>query len=532
MSVGDAVSAHEARKAATTEARELIAGLREKPWGQVSPSIYETGRLVALAPWLTGHERRVEYLLEAQRTDGGWGAAGGYALVPTLSAVEALLTTRWIAPSGASPKPLEAAHRGLRVLFRAMPDLGVNDLPDMPAIDLIAASLIEAVNLQLDDLPGWSGRRLPLPPGVTGDRLIKIKAGLEADVSLPDKLLHALEVAGAAARGAKKVRPGTTGAVGASPAATAAWLDEQGVRDPGNPARSFLATVAEQNGGPVPCGIPITVFERAWVLAALARVGIIMSAPPDLLRSLEAARRPGGTPAGDGLPADADTTSVALYALGLLGHAHPPDSLWAYDLGTHFCTWHGEDGFSVSVNAHVLEAFGQYLTMSVQPARRYAEVVAKLSALLCDRQRADGSWLDRWHASPYYATGCCALALARFGGASSADAVHKALRWILATQRPDGSWGHWDGTAEETAYSIQTLMLTSSEKDGGARREAAERGYTYLLRSGDWPGGPSLWHDKDLYRPTAIVNAAVLAAVHLMRPATDTPDARDSAIRK
>jgi squalene cyclase len=28
----------------------------------------------------------------------------------------------------------------------------------------------------------------------------------------------------------------------------------------------------------------------------------------------------------------------------------------------------------------------------------------KVSAWLCDQQLEDGTWLDKWHASPYYAT--------------------------------------------------------------------------------------------------------------------------------
>src|SRR5205814_1748241 len=73
--------------------QELLDGLVAEPAGQVSPSVYETGRVVALAPWLTGHVMRVVYLVTTQRPDGRWGPADdGYALVPTLSATDALLS--------------------------------------------------------------------------------------------------------------------------------------------------------------------------------------------------------------------------------------------------------------------------------------------------------------------------------------------------------------------------------------------------------------------------------------------------------
>nr|BFE77696.1 hypothetical protein GCM10020093_002970 [Planobispora longispora] len=139
--------------------------------------------------------------------------------------------------------------------------------------------------------------------------------------------------------------------------------------------------------------------------------------------------------------------------------------------------------------------------------------MARLAAWIRDRQEADGSWRDRWHVSPYYATACCAIALHEFGGEESADAVDRAAAWVLGGQRPDGSWGRWEGTAEETAYALQTLLLTGSARRD---REAVGRGYRRLLEIRD-RDAPPLWVDKDLYLPVVIVRAAVLGALHLAR---------------
>ncbi|WP_235558409.1 prenyltransferase/squalene oxidase repeat-containing protein [Sphaerimonospora mesophila] len=499
----------------TAGADELMRDLMARPWGQVSPSVYETGRLVSLAPWLVGHEARVAYLLATQRPDGSWGAPDGYALVPTVSATEAILSAGARGGNGADPATLRnSALRGVRALSGLLAETAAR-LPDMPAIELIVPDLVVRINAHLAAMPGSDVEPLRLPTGMSETPITLIRRRVESGSALPEKLLHAFEIAGDSAAGARMANPTPIGTVGASPAATAAWLGDGATADAGAgpAARRYLEAVALRHGGPVPVGLPITVFERGWVLSWLARARIPFDVPPEMLADLRAAIGPTGTPAGSGLPADADTTSVALYALALHGMPYEPESLWAFETPTHFCTWQGEDGSSVSVNAHVLDAFGQYVAVRPDAAARYAPVIGRLSAWLAERQRADGSWDDRWHASPYYATVSCALALAEFGGAAAEPAVRRAVRWVLETQRDDGSWGRWAGTAEETAYAMQVLLLAGQ---GERVEEAAARGYGYLLRaSADIVDGPPLWHDKDLYLPLAVVRAAVLAALHL-----------------
>ncbi|RQX42612.1 prenyltransferase, partial [Micromonospora chalcea] len=90
-------------------------------------------------------------------------------------------------------------------------------------------------------------------------------------------------------------------------------------------------------------------------------------------------------------------------------------------------------------------------------------------------------------------------------------AVERGVAWLLDTQRPDGSWGLWHGTAEETAYAV--LALAGAGRSGDARIAAAlARGRRRLSELDGCDDEPALWHDKDLYRPTQIVRAAVLAA--------------------
>jgi halimadienyl-diphosphate synthase len=193
------------------------------------------------------------------------------------------------------------------------------------------------------------------------------------------------------------------------------------------------------------------------------------------------------------------------------------ECLWSYELPTHFCTYHGERTASPSANGHVLEILQtakHHPDTTADQVRRYAKADSKITSWLLEHQRDDGSWADKWHASPFYSTQCCTLALARTDDPAATRALEQAVRWVLASQRPDGSWGQWTGTAEETAYAVQILLLSGSRNLTDAAAHAAARGHRFL-QQGTGTGQDALWHDKDLYHPRAIVAAAVLVSIHL-----------------
>jgi hypothetical protein len=322
--------------------------------------------------------------------------------------------------------------------------------------------------------------------------------------SLPATLRHSLEGFGVLAQGMSLRRFG--GAVGCSPAATAAWLGERNPPVEHRESVAYLETLQERHGGLAPVCAPVPVFERAWVVVALASAGVPVDVPRPLLIELENAFGRFGVAAGPGLPTDADDTATALCALCRTGRPRSPDPLWAYLANDHFSSFPGERTSSTTTNAHVLQAFDLCLDHGDEPRHRYLDTIAGLTAWLAEQQQPDGSWTDKWHASPYYATAACATALAPHGGA----AVGRAVAWVLETQRDDGSWGRWSGTAEETAYAVRTLLSTHH---GPYVRRAAARGCAFLLKSDH--EHPALWHDKDLYAPRRIVRAEVIAALWL-----------------
>ena len=490
------------------QGRRLLAEMSADPFGDFSPSVYETARLVTLAPAFAGHDGRIRYLLAGQDAAGHWGGPREYGLLPTLSATEALFAE--LARTRA-PQVTRAVRRGLRALFRILVPGNDVTLPDTVAVELLVPSLIGDINTQLaaletKPLPGldssFSGRRLSGPPGCHPGLLAALREGARSGRELPEKLGHSLEVLGPAGREAGFVRPDRFGA-GCSPAATAAWFGHGATNDNRHPALRYLETVQARHGGPVPVAAPLDVFERAWVVATFTAAGLPVAVPPGIVRGLRAALHEAGAAGGAGLPTDADDTSTVLHALANVGAPQQLDALWQYRTGEHFSTYPDERTPSVTTNAHVLQAF------SAQPhtGLHEAKAMRALSRWISAQQHEDGSWTDKWHASPYYATVCCFTALVDHQ--AGAAAARRAVRWVLATQRDDGSWGRWWGTAEETAYAVQILLRAGDP----ATEDAAARGCAFLL--GTRPSYPALWHDKDLYTPARIVRAEIIAALHL-----------------
>jgi halimadienyl-diphosphate synthase len=331
-------------------------------------------------------------------------------------------------------------------------------------------------------------------------------------------LAHYLELAGPGVVGAPEIRP-VNGAVCGSAAATAAWLGSD--RPLVGSSVRMLTGLQARHGGPVPAFTSQVFVAQAWSLSHLALAGVEGGVLVELRSALAAAMGssgvPGGLPGGPGLPADSDTTAVALFALARLGVLRPLDHLWEYDTGSHFVTVHPETEASTSANAHILLALGDHAARGGPAAARCAEAAARIAAWLRDQQRGDGCWLDKWHASPFYATRSCALAVHRYGGPDRAATVGRAVRWVLGRQRADGSWGRWRSTVEETAYAVQTLLHTGGRDPVVAR--AAARGCGFLLRhhGQDVRRHPPLFHGKDLVAIPNLVRAAALAALELAR---------------
>lgn len=494
---------------------KVVREVLSDPTGALPPSVYETARLVSLTPWLRGHDTRIAYLLEAQRADGSWGGPEGYALVPTLGATESLVRVlgRDREDGGDRARVESAAGRGLRAAQRHLTEAArAGVAPTVVAIFVVPA-LVQAINELLERDPAladsWlSGGRLERPPAMPDAPLTALREG---GFRASPLVGHYLELVGHVATQDRAFDPGGD-FLGCSPAATAAWLGE---RPPaGHPAIAVLEDLQAKHRGPVPALTSILFYERAWILGNLIEAGVERARVSALADDLP--RRVGelGAPTAPGLAYEAETTSVIVSALAELGGVQAPSFLWQYDAGTHFMATIPEKGASTSTNAHVLEAMGAYAKSAPSDAARYADAMRRIAVWLRERQHEDGYWTDKWHASPLFATMCCARALHRYGGDQLRDVVDRAVGWLVRSQRDDGSWGRWEATAEETAYAVQTLLYVCTTVAGDVERAVA-RGSSFLGRSGIDGPHPALWLGKELYAPVRIVQAAILGALKL-----------------
>jgi squalene-hopene/tetraprenyl-beta-curcumene cyclase len=156
-----------------------------------------------------------------------------------------------------------------------------------------------------------------------------------------------------------------------------------------------------------------------------------------------------------------------------------------------FCDF-GEviDPPSADVTAHVLEmqaAIGESDTPSALRGRAWLEAA----------QEPDGSWFGRWGVNHVYGTGAVVPALVAAGMAPSEPCIRRAVEWLEDHQNDDGGWGEdarsyvdpsWVGrgasTASQTAWALMALHAA------GEHSAAAERGVRWLVQTqrpdGSW----------------------------------------------
>lgn len=302
------------------------------------------------------------------------------------------------------------------------------------------------------------------------------------------------------------------GSLGNSPAATSYYL-LQGGDD--HRAIEYLKNLLVQNQHAI-CLYPSYSFELAWVLHALSFCNgplenLVDTSTWGKLQSYLGEQGTGLDPTF-GIE-DGDCTSVTMWLLARTGHQVNPTILSRFeDKKGVFRTYDFERNVSVGTNVHILEA------LSLLPEYpNVNQVRDSILAFLLANRIFDTYWVDKWHASPYYATTHVLVGIVR-SAPKALDGCYRTVEWLTHTQREDGSWGFFNqGTAEETAYALIALISCSAHFSIDA--EVLHRGASFLyhkiLNEHSEYYYPPLWLGKPLYMPHGIVRASILSALML-----------------
>ncbi|MEU7769643.1 hypothetical protein AB0B25_31950 [Nocardia sp. NPDC049190] len=466
-------------------------------------------------------------LLRTRNGDGSWGAQQWpvrYRMVPTLAAVSALAGTSFTEAAAT------AVRDGVGYLRRHATAMAPRAQPDLVASEFIVPALWEHLAHLISTEPrntvigNWSlgdrdalgrfARHILQVCGSDRARLHRLREAHDIGRATPPYVVHSLELlADTAAEG-----PWTHAVpVGCSAAATAAVAARS--RLPRPDAVDLLQRQARVLDGGFPVIMRMEAFELLWVCGVLVRSAIPIPEPVrrEWISWIRGVLTPDGVCAGPGVPPDGDDTAAALYLLGRLERsAVSPDPLLRFVMNDGCASTPGERTRSTTATAHALEALGLWVNQNPDGCPLYRRAHASLMQYLIETQNDEGAWDDKWHASPFYATGCAVLALRRYGGQPGCEAVQRAVDWARESQNTDGSWGIWAATLEETAMALD--ILSACPNAGEARRHGA----AFLNAHHDAQAGsslrPPLWHGKELYDPHRIVRTIIDAARAAHRP--------------
>lgn len=472
--------------------------------GRMNPSPYDIAWLARL-PAHGGRDERwpdlVDWLLEHQWPDGSWGGEIPYyhdRILCTLVAIIALKERR------SRPQALRAIRQGEGYIWKNLHFLH-HDPIELVGFELIFPTLLaQARTLDLD-VPGHSC-------GYGSVRAAKLRLLPEDSIYSPGtSVAFSMEYMGAKGEPERLSQMvSQNGSIANSPATTAYMLIQGS--EPLS-ACSYLEAMRAQPRG-IPHFFPMRIFEVAWVLEHLTFAGLSLRngglVHASLGEELESAVSHDGVSMDPNFGInDGDTTAVTTRVLTLSGRPVNPAVLHCFeDPRTRiFRTFRFERNASVSTNAHALEALA---LMPDYPDRQ--EVWDRVVTLLLAERKYQSYWIDKWHASPYYATSHVLISLLHSDEPLVSE-CSGSVDWLIHMQRSDGSWGHFSrGTAEETAYALLAL-LHYHQRFNIVNIDVLEKGAAYLARVSDTTTSyPDLWIAKALFAPEGVVQSAILAA--------------------
>ena len=452
----------------------------------------------------------LERLLDRQREDGSWGGRVPHAhdrLLSTLSVVVAM-------HGSTDPRAKKSLEAGVLYLRQHLGDLVDPEVDRTIGFELIFPALLEEaaeVGLDLpfaamDHLKQERATKLGLLPQDIFRNHTTVLFSLEAfrrklDVQAASGLL--LE----------------NGSMANSPSATAYLLSRiPGWREKLPRSAAYLDGLLEMAERGLPPAHPCDVFVRAWTLYYLQHGGLFHANREVLEPHLDYLRDnvwPDGVWfAANSGSVDSDDTAVTLLVLHHAGYEVDGSLLLQFEEDRWFSAHRYESNPSVSTNLHILEA------LPVIPKPHRERVREKILSYLLGVRREGAYWRDKWHASVYYPTTMALTILSEHARAE----LRPTVDWLLAAQRPNGSWGEHMPTTEETSLTL--LALLKYHRGVRPLPEASLRRAAAYLSNHDGAsarGYPELWIGKSLYAPDFAIEAARLSTLALYEDTFGSP---------
>ncbi len=481
--------------------------LKEIGPGKMSEVAYDTAWVALLNDIdtdLSGHA--LSWLCENQLQDGSWGTEKPFdyhdRVISTLAAMVALTK------NGRRAKDRTRIKRGMIALKKITAKAFQKRMIDPGRATAGFEMLVPVLMAEAEKLGLVPSQRDTILGQLADNRKTKLKLLNGHKINRYLSAAFCAEMAGFEETDMLEIEQlqESNGSIGHSPSATAFYLLH--VKPDDKAALAYIRKFITPNGGALDLA-PFEVFEASWVLWNFSLLGEWDEETMSLIRPWLNYLRNGWLPGkGIGLSTgysvqDGDDTSFTFDVLARFGMSPDIETVLSYEEKDRFRTFHYELNSSNSVNIHMLDA------LRAGGMGPDSSSVRKIIRHLKSVRTNDAYWYDKWHISPYYTTSHAIIACAGLAN----HIIEPAIRWIVETQRKDGSWGYQFSTAEETAYCLQALYIWK-QNDGKFEKSVLNRGIDWL-KSHSEPPYPPLWLGKGLFTADVIVRSAVLSALLL-----------------